>query len=188
MLLIIIGLIIWVAAHLLRSCAKGFRESLQQKFGNGSKGIIGVVILVSLILMIIGYRSAEFIPVWSPPVWFRYLNNLLMFVALYMYLTTATQPGIAFVFGSLKHPQLAGFKLWAIAHLLVNGNLAAIILFGGLLIWAVIQIIIANRSVSLVDRNTAPIASPWVHLAIVIAVFVAIALVHNWIGVYPFAR
>lgn len=187
MLLILVGLFIWIAAHLLRSCAQNFRQTLQQKFGDGSKGIIGLVILISLALMIFGYRNAEPVLLWSPPALMRYLNNLLMFIALYVYLTTATKPGTAFIFGRLKHPQLTGFKVWAIAHLLVNGDLPSVVLFGGLLIWAVIQIVVANRTSSLVDQNTAPITSPWVHLLLAVGVFVAVALVHNWLGVYPFA-
>ncbi len=186
MLLIIIGLVIWIAAHLLRSCAKEFRARLQQKLGNGSKGLMAVIILFSLALMIAGYRGADSVLLWSPPAWLTYVNNLLMVAALYIYFTTATKPGTAFVFGSLKNPQLTGFIIWAVAHLLVNGELASVVLFGGLLIWAVVQIAVSNRSVSLVDQTTAPISSPWVHLGLVAGMFVLIILLHNWLGVRPY--
>lgn len=188
MILIITGLLIWTAAHLLRSYTPGFRQSLQEKFGNGAKGIIAVIILTSLALMIFGYRLADPVSLWTPPIWLRIVNNVLMFLALYMYFTTATRPGTAFFFGNLRNPQLTGFKVWAVAHLLVNGDLASIVLFGGLFTWAVIQLTVSNRVVSLVDRNTAPISSPWIHLIMVIAIYIGIALAHNWLGVYPFAR
>jgi len=187
MFLLILGLVIWIAAHLQRSYAKGFRESLQQKLGNGAKGLISVVVIVSLILMIIGYRSADVITIWTPPIWLYHVNNLLMVLALYIYFTTATKPGTAFIFGSIKNPQLTGFKIWAVAHLLVNGDLASIVLFGGLLAWAVVEVIASKRTPSLVDRATAPISSPWIHLGLVAVIFVVIAGIHTWLGKSPFA-
>ncbi len=110
MLLLITGLIIWTLAHLLRSCVPDFRQALQSKLGVAAKGLIGLVILTSLLMMIFGYRSADFVQLWTPPIWLRSVNNLLMFVALYAYFTTATVPGTAVVLGNLKNPQLTGFK------------------------------------------------------------------------------
>ena len=184
---LIIGLIIWTVAHLQRTYAKPFRQKLQDKFGNASKGIIALVIVISLVLMIIGYRSTEEQFLWVAPVWMIYVNNLLMLLALYIYFTSATKPGTAFVFGSLKNPQLTGFKIWAVAHLLVNGDIASLVLFGGLLIWAVLEVIAAKKNVSLVDRTTAPISSPWIHLLLVALAFIAITLLHSWAGRSPFA-
>lgn len=186
MVLLILGLIIWTAAHLLRSLAPDLRNTLHLKFGDGYKIIVGVVVLVSLVLMIIGYKNINFIALWDPPAWLTIVNNLLMFIALYIYFTTATVPGTAFVFGTLKNPQLIGFKVWAVAHLLVNGDLASLILFGGLLLWAVLQVVASNRTVSLVDRSTAPIKSPWIHVVLVVVVMFLISLIHTWLGKPPF--
>lgn len=186
MFLIIAGLILWTTTHLLRSLAPDLRQQLQNRFGNASKGLIAVMVLLSLVLMIMGYRSAVFTAVWAPPLWMTPINNALMFLALYMYLTTATKPGTAFVFGSLKNPQLTGFKVWAFAHLLVNGDIASILLFGGLLAWAVVQVITSRKVPSLVDRDSAKITSPWIHLGLVIVVFTAISFVHIWLGKWPF--
>lgn len=187
MLLLILGLVIWTAAHFLRSLAPDFRASMQKRFGEGSKLIIGVVVLASLVFMVLGYKNAAYVSLWNAPAWMTYVNNLLMVVALYIYFTTATVTGTAFVFGSLKNPQLTGFKVWAVAHLLVNGDLASVILFGGLLLWAVAQVVVAKRTESLVDRNSAPIKSPWVHLALVTFILIGICVVHAWLGKWPFA-
>jgi len=184
--LIILGLFIWSAAHLVRSFAPDLRNQLQNRFGNMSKALFAVAILFGLFLMIAGYRSAEYHEIWSPPYWLRYVNNLLMLLAVYIYFTTATKPGTAFLFGSMKNPQLTGFKIWAAAHLLVNGHLAAIVLFGGLLVWAIIEIIGAKKVTSLVNRDKAPINSGWIHLALTIFAFTAISLVHYKLGVTPF--
>ncbi len=189
MLLLIVGLLIWIAAHLLRSCAKDLRAAMQQKLGLGSKIVIALIISAGLALMIIGYKSvgAGSTLLWMPPAWMTYINNVLMFGALYIYFTTATKPGTAFVFGAVKNPQLIGFKIWAVAHLLVNGDLRSVVLFGGLLVWAVLQVILANKNESLVNRSLAPISSPIVHLVLVVVIFLLIMLVHNWLGVRPVA-
>lgn len=185
-LLLIAGVLLWTGAHLFRAVKPDARSALQERFGQGAKGIMALLILASLVMMIFGYRWVPFIEVWSPPGFLTHVNNLLMILAFYMYLTTATTPGTAFVFGSLKNPQLTGFKVWAFAHLLVNGDLASLILFGGLLAWAVLEVIFSKRVPGLVNRDTAKITSPWVHLGLVVVVFLAVLGIHVWLGVRPF--
>lgn len=185
-ILLLVGLALWSGAHLLRSVQPERRAALQDRLGDASKGVMALMVLVSLGLMILGYRATPFVPVWTPPAFLTHLNNLLMIIAFYMYLTSATKPGTAFVFGNLKNPQLTGFKVWVVAHLLVNGDLAAILLFGGLLAWAVVEVIMSKRVPGLVNRDNAPISSPWVHLAIVIAVVAVVSGIHAWLGVWPF--
>ncbi|MEO0486210.1 MAG: NnrU family protein [Pseudomonadota bacterium] len=182
MTLLILGIILWWGGHLWRRFLPGLAASL----GKAGYPISAVLILGSVVLIILGYRSAPFIEVWTPAPWLTHANNLLMLVAFYTYFATATRPGVAFVVGRLKHPQLTGFKIWAIAHLLVNGDLAAVLLFGSMLAWAVVEVILINRMGGNLSRDAAPIKSPWVHLALVLAVFTLVAGVHAWLGVYPF--
>ena len=186
MLLLILGLILWVAFHLIRGLRPDWRAALQDRFGDASKGIMAAGIVAGLVLMVVGYRAAPFVPVWEPPAVLRYVNNLLVLLAFYIYLTTATKPGTAFAFANARNPQLAGFSMWAFAHLLVNGDLASIILFGGLLVWAFVEVKLAGRSASLVDRSTAKISSPWVHLGLVIVVYLIVGAIHVTLGVNPF--
>lgn len=176
--LLVLGLILWTGLHLFRSVAPTSREALQDKLGNGAKGVIALGVLASVGLMVWGANLVPFVAIWTPPAFMTHINNALMVLAFYMYLTTATQPGTAFVFGNLKNPQLTGFKVWAFAHLLVNGDLASILLFAGLLAWAVAEVIFSKRTVSLVDRSTAPISSPLVHLGLVIVAFGVVAAIH----------
>ncbi|MEL7462375.1 MAG: NnrU family protein [Pseudomonadota bacterium] len=176
--LLLLGLGLWSGLHLMRSVMPQARARLQDRLGTGAKGLITLGLLASLVLMVLGGNLVPFVAVWSPPGFLTHLNNALMLLAFYMFLTSATQPGTAFVFGSLKNPQLTGFKVWALAHLLVNGDLASIILFGGLLAWAVAEVIFSKRVPALVDRGKAPISSPWVHLGLVIVAFVGVAAIH----------
>ncbi len=197
MTLLIAGLVLWTTTHLLRSLLPELRDTLQQTFGRLTKSIIALVILVSLLMMIHGFNNAAFISLWTVPPWAFYVNNLLMVLALYIYLTTATVPGTAFLFGSLKHPQLIGFQIWSVSHMLVNGDLAAMVFFGGLFVWAVVQWLLSSNAPSvadralvdgtLVDRSSASITSAWGHLGAVVVVYAVICAVHVLFGRWPFA-
>lgn len=186
MVLLILGLVLWTAFHVLRGVTPEFRANLQDRMGSASKGLLTLGILAGLALIIIGYRSAPFVPIWNPPGFLNHINNLLVLIGLYIIVTSATKPGTAFVFANAKNPQLAGFTMWAFAHLLVNGDLASIILFGGLLGWGFWEVKLAGRSPSLVDRETAPITNPWVHLGLTLVIYAAIGGIHIWLGVMPF--
>ena len=190
MTLLILGLLLWVGGHIWHRLVPGFYKGL----GKAGYGVSAVIILASLAAMIFGYRGAAFIPIWTPPGVLTGLNNLLMIAAFYTYLTTATRTGVVWLTGNLRHPQLTGFKIWAFAHLLVNGDLASILLFGGLLGWAVLEVILINRQIRAglggqggdILRDSAPITNRFVHLALVAVVFVIVASLHIWAGVIPF--
>lgn len=183
--LLIAGLALWTGAHLLRSVAPDLRDRLQDRLGNGSKGVMALLILASVLLMVLGYRAAPVVIVWSPPAFLTHVNNLLMLFAFYVYLQTMTKPGTAFVMGNTRNPQLTGFKIWAVAHLLVNGDLASILLFLGLLGWAVAEVIASKKLPSLVNRDKAKITSPVVHLGLTLVVVAVVMGLHHLLGVTP---
>ena len=185
MIWLILGLLLWTAAHLFKRLAPAARGALQDRMGDVSKLVFTVMILGSVALMVLGYRAADFIPVWTPPSFFGHINNLLMLIAFYVFLSAMAAPGLWIA--RIKHPQLLGFKIWAVAHLLANGDLASIVLFGGLLAWAVVSLIVINRQSGHWDRpETAPIKSEAVMAAVGLAGFVVVAGVHAWLGVNPF--
>lgn len=126
MTLLIAGLILWTATHYFKRLMPARRAAM----GDKGKGPIALLIVASLLMMIFGYRWAEFIPVWSPPAFFTHINNLLMLIAFFVFGMSATTGRLR---GKMRHPMLLSVKIWAVAHLLVNGDLASIILFGGML-------------------------------------------------------
>ncbi|MEN8936191.1 MAG: NnrU family protein, partial [Planktotalea arctica] len=139
MTLLIAGLILWTVTHYFKRLMPAQRAAMGAK----GRGPIAVLIVVSLLMMIFGYRWAEFISVWSPPSFFTHINNLLMLIAFFVFGMSATTGRLR---GKMRHPMLLAVKIWAVAHLLVNGDLASIILFGGMLAWAVGSVILINRS------------------------------------------
>lgn len=180
--LLILGLLLWVGAHIFK------RVMPEQRAAMGDTGKIGVTValLVSLGLMIWGYRGAEFIPVWYPPSFMVHINNLLMLIAIFVFGMSATTGRLR---GKMRHPQLTAVKIWAVAHLLVNGDVASIILFGGLLAWAVLEVILINRAEPVWDRPQPGEAKKDVLLVVITLVaFGLIAAIHAWLGVWPFPR
>jgi uncharacterized membrane protein len=180
MALLVLGLLIWVGAHIFKRVAPEQRAAM----GDTGKLIVTVALVISIGLMIWGYRGAAFIPVWSPPSFMVHINNLLMLVALFVFGMSATTGRLR---GKMRHPQLTAVKIWAVAHLLVNGDLASIILFGGLLAWAVLEVIIINRAEPVWNRPQPGEAKKDVLLVVITLVsFVVIAAIHAWLGVWPF--
>ena len=139
MSLLILGLVIFLGAHSVRIFAEGWRGSLRVRLGeNAYKGMYSVVSLVGLVLIVLGYGVARQQPVvlWLPPTWTRHLAALLT-VPAFILLVAAYVPGNS-IKAKVHHPMVLGVKAWALAHLLANGNLADLLLFGGFLLWAVL--------------------------------------------------
>ena len=180
MTLLILGVALWWAAHLFKRVAPDARAGM----GNAGKGLVAVAVLASVVMMYFGYGAAKA----SADVWWGRnpalvgINNLLMVLAVYLYAASGTGAALA---RKIRHPQLTAVKTWAVAHLLVNGDLPSVILFGGLLAWAVVSVIVINRA----QRDwTPPVAKPGAEVKAVVGtvvVLVAIMLVHNWLGYQP---
>jgi len=181
MLVLILGVALWAAAHLY----KRFAPDQRARLGEKGKGLIAVAILVSVVLMVLGYRAAPVISVWTPPAFLTHVNNLLMVLAFYLYAASGMKTWIV---TKIRHPQLIAFKTWATAHLLVNGDVASIILFGGLLAWAVVAVIRINRAEpGWTPPPPAPARKEVVAAVAAVVVTVIVGAIHGWLGVWPYA-
>ncbi len=180
MFLLVLGIALWVGAHLFKRVAPDARAAM----GPAGKGVMAVLLLGALALIVLGYRGAAFVPVWTPPAFLVHVNNLLMVVAVFVYGMSATTGRLR---GKLRHPQLTAVKIWAVAHLLVNGDLASIVLFGAMLAWAVVEVIAINRSEEWVRPEPGPAKKDAVLVAITVVMFLVITGIHAWLGVWPFA-
>ncbi|ABY32411.1 NnrU family protein [Methylorubrum extorquens] len=145
MLVMILGLVLFLGTHAF-SMARAKRGEVIGRIGEG-RFKLGYTLLsvLGLILTVYGYglyRQEGMIPVWSPPLWTRHLAVLLTLFA-FISLAAAYLPG--HLRARLKHPMLLAVKIWATAHLLANGDLGSILLFGSFLAWAVVARISAKR-------------------------------------------
>ena len=146
MVYLIAGLLMFLGVHSVRIVADGWRTRTLARVGDGTyKGVYSVVSIVGFGLIIYGFGIARETPtlLWTVPVGMRHAASLLTLVA-FVLLAAAYVPrnGIK---AKLHHPMVLGVKSWALEHVLVNGNLAHLVLFGAFLAWAVVDFIAARR-------------------------------------------
>jgi uncharacterized membrane protein len=190
MTLLILGLLLFLGTHAF-TMARGPRAAVVGRLGEGPyKGLYALVSLAGLVLIVIGfgqYRAGGYVQLWDPPTWTRHLALLLVWIA-FVCLAAAYLPGR--IKGRLKHPMLAAVKLWAFAHLLANGDLGSLLLFGSFLAWAVVARISTKRR-SIAADHGGPLAAPagwrndFLALAIGTGLYVlfVVWLHPTWIGV-----
>lgn len=181
MIWIIIGLLLWSGAHLFKRLAPKARRGM----GDAAKGMVAAAALVAIVLMVIGYRMADPVFLWAGPDWLVHVNNLLMVVAVLLLGLGRSKSRLN---GVLRHPMLTGVLLWAVAHLLVNGDTPSLVLFGGLGLWAVAEMVLINRAEPKWKKPPPGNAMGDLRLVGISAVvFVVIVLLHMWLGPRPFA-
>jgi uncharacterized membrane protein len=145
MAVLIAGLVIFLGMHSIAIVSPGFRARAVARLGDGGwKGLYALVSIAGFVLIVWGFGLARENPVvlYTPPVWMRHVTFLFM-LPVFPLLLAAYLPGR--IKTATKHPMLAAVKFWAFAHLLSNGTLADVLLFGGFLAWAVLDRISLKR-------------------------------------------
>ncbi|WP_375461521.1 NnrU family protein [uncultured Enterovirga sp.] len=195
MLALVAGLALFLGVHAF-TMRREARGALIGRFGEGPYKLgYSLLSFAGLFLIIYGfglYRRTGWIDVWYPPIWTRHLSLILVWAA-FISLVAAYVPGR--IKATLKHPMLVGVKLWAASHLLANGDLGSILLFGTILAWAVVARISLKRRPDEVRDHGGPVAAPagWRNDAIAVAVgtvawFVFARYLHPWwigVAVWP---
>ena len=136
MLQLLLGLVLFFGMHSMSIVALPLRDRLAAKSEIGWKSLYGIVALIGIILMARGYADLRQAPtlLYVSPVWLRHVAAVLLLPTFVLFLAPYFPGRIK---SALKHPQLVAVKIWALAHLLVNGTLADVLLFGSFLLWAV---------------------------------------------------
>lgn len=192
MTLLIAGLILFLGAHSVRIIADAQREDIIARIGPMKwKGLITLFSIAGFALLIAGYESARTTPItlWEPPVWGRHLAVLLNLFA-FILLVAAYIPRNS-IKTKIGHPMVVAVKIWAFAHLLANGTLTDLVLFGGFLIWAVLNFRTSRRRdrAAAVVRASGALANNILTVAVgVVAWAVFLLWGHAWVvGVAPLA-
>ncbi len=145
MVLLVVGLVLFLGGHAV-SMKRDLRASLIARLGDGGyKALYSVVSLLGFVLIVYGfgaYRAGGYIPVWEPPAFTRHIAALLN-LPIFILIASLYLPGK--IKAAAKHPMLLAVKIWATAHLIANGDLGSILLFGSFLAWAVMARISAKR-------------------------------------------
>jgi len=141
----ILGLVLFLGAHTLPAQRKWRRRAIAALGEGGYKIVYALVSLLGIALIVWGfahYRATGWVDIWNPPKAFKHITVALMLPAVILVVAAYIR---GHIYTALKHPMLAGVKLWAAAHLLANGDLGSIILFGSFLGWAVFDRISLKR-------------------------------------------
>lgn len=187
---LILGLIVFLGAHTFVTFHDA-RTAAMARLGHGYRALFALVALAGLALIIYGYgqyRAHDWVQIWSPPAFMRHITiGLMLFASIFI--TAAFIP--SHIKAKLKHPMLAGVKIWALAHLLSNGDLGSILLFGSFLAWGVYARIAAKRRG---DTGATVAPTGWTNDIIVVALGIVIYLALGFafhpmvIGVPVFGR
>lgn len=172
-----LGMVLWSVAHLFKRLARGAREGM----GELCRLVVTIALAGSLLMMISGYQQASGLVWWGlQPRWVS-ISNLLMLAAFYLMFASSMKARIT---SMVRRPQLTATKAWNVSHLLVNGDLPLLILFGGLLAWAVISLILINHQDG--KNVLAATDTSWLKEALAIAVtvgsYAAVTHAHAYLG------
>jgi len=180
MFLLIIGVALWILAHSFKRYAPATRAQM----GDKAKGPVALASLVAIVLMVIGFRMADGAEFWGRSPATVGINNLLTLAAVYLFAASGMKTRVT---SMIRHPQLTAVILWAVAHLLVNGDVQSFILFGGMLAWALFEIAAINRqSKPVLATGPFPAGKEIGAIVGTVVVYGAIVGVHYWLGYATF--
>lgn len=183
-MLLTLGVLLWSVTHLFVAIGSDARGRLIGSMGPSPyKGLFSLTLVGALVLIVLGWRAMLPESVYVPPAGMRHITMLLMPVAVILFISARAPTDIK---QFIRHPQLTGVKLWAAAHLLSNGETRSLILFGGLLAWAVLEVVFINRRDG-AWKKPAPVGwSKTLLVAVVGLVITAVLLfAHPWIAGMP---
>lgn len=192
MALFVLGLVLFLACHSVRIVSEDWRTAMQTRLGEKAyKGIYSLASIVGFVLLVYGFGLVRWDSpmLWAPPMAMRHIAVLLMLVSMVLLVATYV-PNNAFK-ARLHHPMILSVKVWALAHLLANGGLADVVLFGSFLVWSVVLFASSRRR----DRREGTRYRPGRLMPTLITLVIGAAawagfafyLHARWIGVHPFA-
>lgn len=191
MLTMVIGLLLFLGTHSIRIFADDWRNRQVSQHGESLwKGIYSLLAIIGFVLIVNGYAETRMDPqvIWLPPQWLKHTVAILL-LPTFVLLVAAYLPGTRIKAAS-GHPMAASVKLWAFAHLLANGNLADIILFGSFTLWAIFDYRASRRRDKKAGKRypSTGISRDLIAISTGIIVWIAfVVFLHEWlIGVKPF--
>ena len=181
MTLLTLGMLLFALVHFIPSMTPALKTAAIQRLGeNGYKGIFSLLLLAAFALIIIGWRSVIPSLIYTPPhALHNFALGLLAFAFLLLVVTSRKSRLRLFI----RHPQLTGVAIWGLSHLLLNGDNRSVVLFGGMLLWAVVEIIVISKREGVWIKTEPPSWGAEVVTVLIAAVTIAVVIaIHPWLS------
>jgi uncharacterized membrane protein len=184
MALMILGLLIFAGVHFIPSLAPGFKASWHHNFGEaGYKGTYSLLLVLSFVLMSLGWRSAQPELVYLPLADLLHPAMALVAIGFLLIVVSNRRSRVRLW---VRHPQLTGVLLWAVAHLMMNGDNRSVVLFGALAAWSCAEILAINRREGVWIKGDAPgLGTELVTVLITAVVIALVVAAHPYISGMP---
>lgn len=186
MKLLIVGVLLWSCLHLYPSVFAERSKAVSERLGKAYNSVYAFSIAFSVLLIVLGWQHTIPEHVYNNPSWGRPLNMFTMFFAILL-LGAGSSKGISRIKQYIRYPMLMAVVVWAIGHLLANGDIRSLILFGGMLVWAIVLMITNSRRDGAWVKPTeiAGIKREGILLAITIVVYLVLFMTHRFFAGMP---
>ncbi len=185
---LVLGVILWSGVHFIPTLARPLRQSLIESLGDGRYRLaFSAIVMLSIVLMVIGWRSTADVILYHPPAWTGTVGFVLMLIAFVLFGAAHGKTAIKRV---IRHPQLTSMVVWSASHMITNGSTRALVLFGSLGLWALVEMPLINAREGAYNKPPSPgLRGELKVFAIGAAMFVVVLLLHPYIaGVSPIPR
>lgn len=177
MTLLIAGVVFWTITHLFPAVAPDVRSNLVNKLGEGPyKGLFALDILIALGLIIYGWRTAVPVDLYVPPLSGSQIPLILIAIGIVLFVASVAPSNYKRL---VRHPQMTGVVFWSTGHLLLNGDSRSVVLFGGLGIWAILEMVLINKRDGVwVRPESVPLPKSMLTIVVAVALIVILAKFH----------
>jgi uncharacterized membrane protein len=185
MVWLISGITLWAVMHFIPAGLPGFRKKIISTTGDKAyRGVFALLVVVALAMIVAGWRSMVPVVIYAPPAWGPTATFMLMFIAVVLFGAAHAKTNIKRV---IRHPQLNGVILWSIGHLLSNGDIRSLVLFGGLWLWAFIEMALINhRDGEWLKPERATLKNEAIGATVGVVVFLVLIALHPYFaGISP---
>ena len=184
MTMLIMGLVLFSAIHFVPSLAPNFKYGWHKKLGEGGyKGTFSLLLLLSFGLIIMGWRSAQPEMVYLPGAALRHPGMGLVVIGFFLFVISNRPSRFR---QWIRHPQLTGVLVWAVAHLMMNGDSRSVTLFGALALWSVIEMFAINRrDGQWIKSASPPLTTDLISVVITVIVVGIVIAIHPYLSGMP---
>jgi uncharacterized membrane protein len=184
MALLTLGILLFAFVHFVPALAPSLKTSAITRLGeNGYKGLFSLLLLASFALIILGWRSVEPSMLYQPPISLHKLALSLLVIAFLLMVVSTRNSRLRRL---VRHPQLIGVALWGFSHLLLNGDNRSTVLFGSMMVWALLEIIVISKREGIWIKTAPPAWGTEVMTLLMTAITVAVVIyIHPLISGMP---